>query len=118
MNTREVVVLTAISAMAIVLGVAPGIFMERIEPSAQRFVVNLVHKRAGRPYQADPGELRMITEARVQQSPTLKALPMVNPLNNPRVRIMDPSMQKRIDRLDDGTQPMQPAQPVVRPKEE
>jgi NADH-quinone oxidoreductase subunit M len=106
MNAREVFVLTMVSIMALVLGVAPGIFLERIEPTAQRFVVNLVHKRAGRPYQADPGELRMITEARVQGAPNLKALPMMNPLNNPRVRIMDPAQQKRIEKLQNmGQQP-------------
>jgi NADH-quinone oxidoreductase subunit M len=60
MSFREVVVLAPMALVAIVLGMAPGVFLDKIEPSAQRFVVQ-VHQRS-RMHQAiamDPGALRL-----------------------------------------------------------
>jgi NADH-quinone oxidoreductase subunit M len=58
MNAREVFVLAPLMAFAILLGIKPGIILDRIEPSVQRFVVQ-VHQRAQvPPYRADQGALK------------------------------------------------------------
>ncbi len=62
MNAREVLVLTPLMVLAVVLGLRPDIVLDRIEPSVQRFVVQ-VYKDSGRPYQADTGALRKKTFA-------------------------------------------------------
>jgi NADH-quinone oxidoreductase subunit M len=57
MNAREVIVLVPLMAFAVLLGVKPGIVFDRIEPSVQRFVLQ-VHQRAQvPPYRADTGAL-------------------------------------------------------------
>jgi NADH-quinone oxidoreductase subunit M len=45
MNAREISVLAPMAVAAILLGVVPGAFLERIEPAAQRFVSS-VHARS------------------------------------------------------------------------
>ncbi len=58
MNVREILVLAPLMALAILLGVKPSIVLDRIEPSVQRFVVQ-VHQRAQvPPYRADHGALK------------------------------------------------------------
>ncbi len=79
MNAREIVVLAPLMIMALVLGLAPGIVLERIEPSVQRFV-SQVHQRASAPYTADPGALR--AQPNVLLRPNLqlpKVLPRLKP---------------------------------------
>jgi NADH-quinone oxidoreductase subunit M len=57
MNTREILVLAPLAILMVVLGMAPGIVLKTIEPSAKQFVVD-VNQRAGHAYAADPGAKR------------------------------------------------------------
>ena len=58
MNSREIVVLIPFVLMAVIMGIFPGYFMEKMEPSVARFVAD-THLRAGRAYAADPGIKRL-----------------------------------------------------------
>jgi NADH-quinone oxidoreductase subunit M len=79
MSTREVMVLLPLALVAVVMGMAPGVFLEKIEPSSQRFVVQ-VHQRS-RLHQAiamDPGALRLAPPQPVHNmgaTPMLKTVP-------------------------------------------
>ena len=71
MNTREVFVLVPFVLMAVVLGIAPGFFMEKFEPSVSKFVTE-THQRAGQVYAADPGVKRFIAQ---REPPDAKRAP-------------------------------------------
>jgi NADH-quinone oxidoreductase subunit M len=57
MNAREVTVVGTLMVAALVLGLAPGIVLDRIEPSVQAFVEQ-VHQRGGSTSRTDAGALR------------------------------------------------------------
>ena len=87
LSFREVCVLTPLMAMALLLGLKPGIVLERIEPSVQRFVVE-VHQRAQvPPYRADTGALKQRALAPIQQfRPRQQQKTILRPVPNPRFR--------------------------------
>jgi NADH-quinone oxidoreductase subunit M len=57
LSPREVLVLAPLMVFAIVLGLKPSIMLDKIEPSAQRFVAG-IHQRSNSSYRADAGVLR------------------------------------------------------------
>ncbi len=59
MNVREICVLAPLMVFAVVLGVKPGIVLDKIEPAVEVFVVNLHERAQRRPsYAADSGRFR------------------------------------------------------------
>ncbi|MCK6546595.1 NADH-quinone oxidoreductase subunit M [Myxococcota bacterium] len=92
MNGREIAVMIPMAVMAIVLGVAPFLFVKDIEPAVQRFVLQ-VHQRSGSgPYQADAGALRQASATPVLgtgQGPNLRARPQFQPNMFRPMRFLD-----------------------------
>ena len=58
MNLREIATLLPLAVLAVVMGVMPGIFLERIEPTATRFVQDM-HAKTNIAYRPDPGARRV-----------------------------------------------------------
>ncbi len=99
MSTRETAVLIPFALMAVLMGLMPGIFLSRMEPSVRQFVSD-VHKRGvGKPYDPDRGVLRQASN----QQPTTPA--------RDRIQILRPMIQApgsdtirpiRLDRAPNG----------------
>jgi len=58
MNAREIFVLGTFAVVILVMGVKPGIFLEKIEPTTKRFVAS-IHKRSEVIEKADLGQRRI-----------------------------------------------------------
>lgn len=72
MSLREVMVLVPLMAMAILLGVKPGIVLERVEPAVQRFVVQVHNRAQVPPYRADHGALKKKTLSPIRPATILR----------------------------------------------
>ena len=79
MNGREIAVMAPLAVMALLMGVVPGLFLEAIEPSAQRFVSSF-HQRASLRYEPDPGAKRIGVAEAPLQLPRLRVLPQRFPM--------------------------------------
>ncbi|MBK8014180.1 MAG: NADH-quinone oxidoreductase subunit M [Deltaproteobacteria bacterium] len=114
MNLREIAVLAPLAVLAIVLGVAPGLVTDRVEPAVEAWVQQLHERADGIPaYQPDHGALAPVSLTR-SVGPRLRRAPVqpVRPAQN--------DAQRRLDRLfrrgDAQGVPGGPGQaPVARP---
>ena len=68
MNAREVGTLIPLAVLAVVMGVMPGIFLERIEPSTTRFVKQM-HAKTNLRYAPDQGARRASLDRRIIKKP-------------------------------------------------
>jgi NADH-quinone oxidoreductase subunit M len=66
LSAREIAVLAPIMAFALILGLRPGIVLERVEPAVQRFVVQVHNAANVPPYRADHGALRKAAMAPIR----------------------------------------------------
>lgn len=94
MNVREISVVGILMVLALVLGLAPNLVLERIEPSVQRFVAQ-AHQRAGVAQRVDPGALRgpavPVRQGAVLDLPGRNAAPGVLQLLPEHLRRVRPS---------------------------
>jgi NADH-quinone oxidoreductase subunit M len=101
MNAREIFVMSTLAIVILVMGVKPGIFLEKIEPSTKNFVTS-IHKQSEALTKVDLGQRRLGWNTkknipllkRVGPKPNLLRRPVIqpNPINRliPRPRVGPP----------------------------
>jgi NADH-quinone oxidoreductase subunit M len=94
MNAREIFVIGTLAVVILIMGVQPGIFLEKIEPTAERFVAS-IHKRSEVIEKPDLGQRRLGW----QTANRIPLLQRVQRVKDPFRRPIQPNpFQKRIRR--------------------
>ena len=89
MNVREVFVIGTLAVVILVMGVRPGIFLEKIEPTTKKFVATMQQKNEAMAI-ADPGQRRMGWNRAAKKDapkPALRLLQRPRVLPNPIKRL-------------------------------
>jgi len=89
MNVREIFVIGTFAIVILIMGVRPGIFLEKIEPATQKFVVSMQQKNEAM-VTADPGQRRVgwdKSAKKAKPNPALRLFQRPRILPNPMRRL-------------------------------